>query len=214
MTAPAVCSAARHGDALAYQVDRCRCPHAREDYRIYRKRLREGRWAPVNIDATGTSRRLRALGAIGWPAEALGDHLGASKEAVQRWRAARTPRVHRDTAAAVAALYDRLSATPGPSAYTRQRAASFGWAPPLLWDDLDIDDPTAHPAPDRDLRRGVVDLDDVDHLLAFGVTLAAVADRLAVEPESIAQARRRAARRTQAQHAAARPDPGGGRLAS
>ncbi|GGB48462.1 hypothetical protein GCM10011492_44650 [Flexivirga endophytica] len=41
--------------------------------------------------------------------------------------------------------YDRLSMTPGDSPLTRQRAESRGLAPPLAWDEADIDDPSARP---------------------------------------------------------------------
>lgn len=41
--------------------------------------------------------------------------------------------------------YDKLSMTPGDSTLTRQRAESRGLAPPLAWDEADIDDASARP---------------------------------------------------------------------
>lgn len=41
--------------------------------------------------------------------------------------------------------YDKLSMTPGDSLLTRQRAERRGLAPPLAWDEADIDDPSAKP---------------------------------------------------------------------
>lgn len=205
------CTATRHGDALAYQVDRCRCPSAREAYRVYRKRLREGRHPPAHVDACGTARRLQGLAALGWSFSVLAARVGTDRRTLQQRTTGRFDRVHRRTHDTVVALYDELSTQPGPSNRTRRRALAAGWAVPALWDDDAIDDPDARPATDPPRRRGAhgrVDLADVDHLASYGYTPAAIAARLDVDVESIAQARRRAAAR------AARPDTEGGRLAS
>lgn len=195
------CSAARHGTALAYMVDRCRCPDARDAVRIYRKRLRENRHVSDRVDATGTARRLQALAAIGWPSDELGRRLGCTDVAIQQWRRRRYPVVYRRNARRVAALYDRLSATPGPSSVTRARAARSGWVPPLLWEGIDIDDPAAAPVVDEPTPirpRGRVDLDEVEHLEWCGLSRHEIAERLAVQPESIERARQRAeGRRTE-----------------
>lgn len=186
------CTAARHGTELAYQVDKCRCPDAREAYRIYRKRLHEKRHQPLRVPATGTTRRLQALAAIGWPADLLAQRLGRSKAQTQQWRRGRYTRVNHRTAALVADLYDQLWDTPGPSTYTRRHAARHGWAKPMAWDDATITDPAARPEHGR-RPRGRIDLADVTHLERFGYTRTAIAERLDVDPESITTALRRKA---------------------
>jgi hypothetical protein len=200
MNAPdrAGCPATRHGTALAYQVDRCRCDDARETYRIYRKRLREARYEPDRVDSTGTARRLQALAAIGWPAEHLAVRLGCSDVAVQQWRRRRHPAVYRRTADRVAALYEQLSGTPGPSPITRDRARRAGWAPPLLWDGIDLDDPGAEPHDDTASLPPRLDLDEVEHLARYGVPLDEIAARLGVRATSIERARQRAVARGRA----------------
>lgn len=53
----------------------------------------------------------------------------------------------RANADAVRAVYDDLSTTQGPSAKTRAWAVKLRYAPPAAWDDGDMDDPYAIPAP-------------------------------------------------------------------
>lgn len=96
-------------------------------------------------DPTGTSRRLRALVAIGYRQNVLAGHLGLCPSGVGRLIKLTDPvRVAR--AREVTELYDRLSRTPGPSEQARVWAARRGWEPPIAWDDDTIDDPDAHPA--------------------------------------------------------------------
>ncbi|RBQ05175.1 hypothetical protein DQE82_26885 [Micromonospora sp. LHW51205] len=135
------CAAPRHGDNSAYR-QHCRCPHAREDHRLYNKRHRQGRPQPAYIDGTGTRRRLQALAVLGWRWEDLGQRLGTS------WRGAQhlaldTGGVHHSSAARVAAVYRELCDRPGPSPIAAQRAVAKGWHGPLAWHD--IDDPTCEP---------------------------------------------------------------------
>lgn len=94
------------------------------------------------VDATGTRRRLQALRAAGWSAQALAEQLDCSESMVckRNWQ----PVVRAATAAQVAELFDRLQLIPGPSERARRYAARNGWPPPLAWDD-DIDDPAAQP---------------------------------------------------------------------
>lgn len=102
--------------------------------------------APVRVGglvpAVGVVRRLRALAALGWPAELLADRLGEPvrlSENVEVVDAALAGRVRR--------LYDELSMTPGPSSVARGEATAAGWVPPLAWDEDDLDDPEAAPVP-------------------------------------------------------------------
>lgn len=177
----------------AYKQARHRCPIARDTYRIYRKRLREHRHAPLLVDATGTVRRMRALAAIGWSPAALAPHLNTSPARVQGIRGGYHPTVTRETATRVAAVYDQLSGTPGPSASTRGWATRYGWAPPPLWDGLNIDDPAAQPHTDTPTadRGPLVHLDEVAHLERFGLSLDEIAHQLGVLPSSIVRAQHR-----------------------
>lgn len=201
MTIRRPCTATRHGTEGAYRNARCRCADAREAYRLAQKRRREGRNQPTTVDRTGTSRRLRALAALGWNRTFLAERLGISVRSLRNLQGEQDPRqrrtVTRTTADRVAALYEQLSATPGEFKRTRDLARRAGWAPPLLWEDVDIDDPTAKPVDDQPASGPRVDLDEVAYLASWGVPLGEIAARLNVEPESIAQARRRRAARDQ-----------------
>ncbi|MEU4590069.1 hypothetical protein [Micromonospora aurantiaca (nom. illeg.)] len=135
------CTATRHGDYSAYRHG-CRCPHAREDQRIYQKRMREGRAQPAYIDPTGTRRRLQALAVLGWRWTDIAARRGVTWQSIQIV-ALGGRNVHRTTAAEVAAVYRDLSTRPGPSRITAARAAAKGWHGPLAWHD--IDDPACVP---------------------------------------------------------------------
>jgi hypothetical protein len=194
------CAAHRHGDEAAYRQG-CRCDTAREDRRIRVKRRRDGihpdRHAYREVE--GTQRRLRALAAIGWPVKELAPMLGTSPRQVDHYRCGRKPRIHRDAAKRIADLYERLSATPGPSELSRTRAEKAGWAPPHAWDDGALDNPAAQPvgvgAPPPQPR---VDLDEVKHLESFGESREEIATRLGVALQSIKQAEYRAQERARA----------------
>lgn len=101
-----------------------------------------------HIAATGTARRIRALIAIGWTADIIGSRLGTGKTIVCRWARGATPTVTAGTATAVAAVYEQMCDTDGPSNLNRVRARQKGWVPPLGWVDVDIDDPDAQPYQD------------------------------------------------------------------
>ncbi len=96
-----------------------------------------------HLPRIGAVRRVEALLALGWPHPALAaagvphtaQLLAATDRnliTAQRWRA-------------IAAVYDRLSMTQGPSARTLNAARDRGYAPPLAWDEDAIDDPHAQP---------------------------------------------------------------------
>lgn len=97
------------------------------------------------VPAAGSARRINAMRRMGWTLDNLADRLGVSFQAV--WHILEQQRVHRDTAARIADLYDELSMTPGPSGLLRKRAATKGLPSPLAWDDDELDDPGAwaHP---------------------------------------------------------------------
>jgi hypothetical protein len=95
----------------------------------------------------GTERRLRALAALGWPAEAL--RRCAPGLAVETLWHCGEHLVTADVAARVAALYDRLSMHVGPDPAWRLVALGYGWAPPLAWDEDRIDWVRGRPAGQR-----------------------------------------------------------------
>lgn len=92
------------------------------------------------VPSLGSRRRAHALAAVGWPltaqAEQLGVQVGDYAHSLDR------PQLSAGRAEAIAALYERLSGTPGPSSRARAFAKSRGWAPPLAWDDIDDPDET------------------------------------------------------------------------
>lgn len=140
------CSGRLHGTMSAYTSYGCRCPDAREVARLYRKRLREGRQPSAWVDSTGTNRRIRALQAIGWPAQELSRLLGHRKpsRSMVSSRMCRT-QCRRDFAQRVACLYEELRHIPGPSLTAAIRAQRSGYAPPPAWGRGTIDDPQAQP---------------------------------------------------------------------
>lgn len=212
------CTARRHNTALAYMVDRCACPPAREAYRLYYKRLREGRQPSAYIDVTGTRRRLEALATLGWTVAALAQHAGLRKTLLDDWRRATYPRIRRDHHDRIAALYRELCDREGPSASARIRARKAGLPGPTAWDTHTIDDPHARPDTGDTTPADVAPVDPIaveqlvagrahpdrhdratvnaaiDTLDRRGWTTQAIADHLHV-PRRRAE-RRRAARRT------------------
>lgn len=98
------------------------------------------------IGATGTRRRLQALLACGWSVPRLAGLLRRRPDRFGELLTADTVVV--TTARAVHALYDDLwdAAPPQTTVSERTQAAAarsdaqkHGWAPPLAWDDIDID---------------------------------------------------------------------------
>lgn len=113
----------------------------------------------ARIDATGTRRRLQALGAVGWSVTRIAAAAG-HRDRGRLDRAMHQARTTAATAREVSEVYERLwSADPGVSAAVsrvRAQAAARGWVPPLGWDDDTIDDPAAAPAHDLEVdARGV-----------------------------------------------------------
>lgn len=117
--------------------------------------------AGVQVDATGTTRRVRALVALGWSQSKLADRLGIQRSNFHLANGTR-PKVLARTAKAVVDLYDELSMTLPPQGNQRDRIAASrarryakarGWLPPLALDDERLDDPTYKPGsltPDPD----------------------------------------------------------------
>ncbi len=153
------CSAPYHDTYGAYQNVQCRCPKAREDWRLYNKRRREGRDVARKVDPTGTRRRIEALMALGHTTAVIGRNAGGIQgREVRRIGSRDLGWVSRQTAAAIAGAFEKLSATVGASEITRRRALRRGFAPPLAWDDDTIDDPQATPDLGEEGHGGVDDV--------------------------------------------------------
>lgn len=130
------------------------------------------------VPGVGTRRRVQALAAIGWPLTVQARRMGATTQQV--WEFAHVDRpVSAVNHRRAEALFESLSATPGPSSRVRRMAAERGWVPPLAWDD--IDDPDGLP----DLE-GEPD-GEVDEV---AVARASRGERLALTPEEKAEALR------------------------
>lgn len=103
------------------------------------------------IAATGTTRRLRALVAVGWPQMNLAAEMGWTPGNLGTLIAAPTVTVR--TARLVRAVYERLwnvdplahGATATGINWAKAWAAEARWAPVGAWDDDTIDDPAAFP---------------------------------------------------------------------
>jgi hypothetical protein len=145
----------KHGETGTCYVDHgCRCADCRRgraEYEYWREHmLSAGR--ELLVDATGTRRRLRALGAIGWSARLIGERYGLSENWVSSVCA--NNRVQAATAEFAKRVYDDLSMVPpvpvghhekARVANAKSWARRNGWPPPLAWDDDTIDDPAASP---------------------------------------------------------------------
>jgi transcriptional regulator with XRE-family HTH domain len=187
------------------------CRRAAADQRAAQRKRAYLRRGDRLVDGCGVRRRLNALAAIGWSRHALAAELGCDRSNVQK--VVRSKRSAPETVAAVRELYDRLSMTPGPHAAARATAIRRGWAPPLAWDDHDIDDPTAQPsrtggregratgpafdevAVARAMRGNAVHLRPVERaeavrrLTAQGASITQIAERLNTTTRSVSRRR-------------------------
>ena len=104
--------------------------------------------------ATGTQRRIQALMARAWSPGAIERAAGIPAASIRRALADKQ-RITPALAAAVSRAYDRLWDQQPPRGTSRQRSAAeahlehaqrCGWAPPMAWDDDEIDREDARPA--------------------------------------------------------------------
>lgn len=167
--------------------------------RIYRRRLYLQRGAPMQIDPTGTRRRLQALACLGWLWSEIGAELGVTAARVGHMAAGQWRMVHRDNARKVAEVYDRLSMTVPPElerkphaavirARQRRDAARKGWAPPLAWDDATIDDPAATPTGlhgDEAIQRRQQRLEHLQQVLTAGGDLIDACNALGISRDGV-----------------------------
>lgn len=155
----------------------------------------------IPVDATGTLRRLRALGAMGFPDLVLARELDMYPANFDDLVLRSTVTV--GTARKVTALYDRawnadprdFGATDQGVTRTLARAAAEGWPSPLAWDDDSIDDPDAEPDFGASTSRTAALVEDVTWLMtSYGYTRALAAERIGVTKSSVDQAFARMAR--------------------
>lgn len=143
------------------------------------------------VPAAGTTRRLRALHAVGWSVLAISERSKIEHQALNSAINGERERLTAGTARAVRAAYDELWDEPPPSATkweriaasrSRRTAAARGWPMPLDLDDETVDDPTA-PEPIRGGVQGArssFDLDEWLHLVKAGEDQERAAARLGV----------------------------------
>lgn len=144
-SASARCTARYHGTESAY-VRGCRCSSAREQLTT-RRRLRRHGLAPAGlVNATGSTRKVRALAWMGWTNGSIAAHAGVGITTVELLAAGRLRTVRRHTAERITGAFEALSMRHGGSTRTANRARRLGWHPPLAWDDDQIDDPHGEPA--------------------------------------------------------------------
>jgi hypothetical protein len=105
------------------------------------------------VDAIGSSRRLQALAAAGWPLRLIATRVRVDRKTLHRLLHGQHPLVRAAVAARIAGIYDLLwdkdpagqGARPRDTAAAQSLATVHRWAPPLAWDDDDIDNPEALP---------------------------------------------------------------------
>lgn len=184
----------RHGSTRGY-AQGCRldcCREAQNTYERNRRKRRNILGITRSIPALGTQRRIRALMALGWTSGDIANRCGwTTPQAVTVLLSGRRY-VYRSTAEKIAAVYDQLSMTPGPSTRNWREAARKGWPPPLAWDN--IDDPDERPRGIRtDTRRDL--LAEWADLRAAGESIEQAAARLGVTVGAIVRAEFRAKRK-------------------
>ena len=134
-------------------------------------------------DATGSVRRLRALQAIGWTQTEIARRLGWTCANINRYFLGRQDTISHGFAKDIAALFDELQLSPGPSDRARQQARLRGWAPPLAWDEDTIDDPAAKP--DVGVHRPVGFAERYTEERELGYNDLQILARWRVRPESL-----------------------------
>lgn len=137
-----------HGTVDRYKYNACRCDDCRaantERMRQRRRAIAYGRWQGL-IEATGTTRRLQALAAIGWTGAHVARLRGVDPSSVREHTRGEHPQILASIAREYALLYDELCTEDGPSKKSIAAARKKGWHGPEAWTDDTIDDPNAQP---------------------------------------------------------------------
>jgi hypothetical protein len=173
----------RHGTTRGYAAG-CRracCREARNTDERTRRKRRQVLGIVRSVPASGTQRRIRALMAIGWTSADIATRAGwGTPQAVTELLAVRRT-VFVATAATIAAIYDDLCMTPGPSEKNRRDAQRKGWPPPLAWDDIDDPDEAPHGWRYQPSTR----LDTILDLIDQGVGISAVVAELGISAKGV-----------------------------
>ena len=146
------------------------------------------------VPIAGTRRRLRALAAIGWSQRELAPHFGVTSQAVWQWMQRPTLRcVTTDTRARAIAVYNKLWDQPPPAdtpkrqaavALSIRRAKAAGWAPPMAWDDDQLDQPDAQPDTPRKPRT-TIPTETLIEAAELGCCLAELCTRFNLKASSV-----------------------------
>ena len=151
------------------------------------------------VGATGTTRRLQALVAVGWPQMHVAAEMGWTPTNLTVLM--NKPVVMVKTTRLVRDVYARLwngdplahGASVGGVGRAKRRAAEAGWAPPAAWDEDTIDDPAGFP----DWTGMCGTAEGARHHYVHGIPLC--------DPCRTARSRQRAERRRRAAARSAQP---------
>lgn len=130
---------AHHVENALPTCDPCKAAHARYYNEI---KLRRMRGEQVKVSSVGARRRLQALATLGWSRVVLAEQIGLGGTG---WysRIFMHDTIYASTHETIAELYDRLCMTFAPAGHSaalaRASARRKGWAPPMAWDDIDLD---------------------------------------------------------------------------
>lgn len=150
------------------------------------------------VPALGATRRLQALHALGWSQRLLAQQLDIEPKNFTRLIHEMGGSITVATDRRIRGLYERISMTPPPQNTSMEQASVTrakreaqlnGWAPPLAWDDDDLDDPKARP---HGLRVPVIRMSsqwliEAQDLLDMGEHPLAIAQRIGRKPASISR---------------------------
>lgn len=104
--------------------------------------------------AIGSLRRLRAMSVLGWSLEAIAAEVGFPRDSLQEIRNGEREWVWTTTHDRIKAWFDANQLRTGDSPITAARSIAKGWAPPLAWDEEDIDRADAVPQGKSLARKG------------------------------------------------------------
>jgi hypothetical protein len=136
----------------------------------------------ANIDATGSTRRVRALVVIGHTLRTIAEETGFGHSKIEHLAGGLLEAVDAHTAETIANVYRRLAVKPGSSGQAKAFARKRGWHGPLAWDD--IDDPAARPEkakpyqPVPENGRDSMRMAEIEHLYLLGESPESIAKQL------------------------------------
>lgn len=137
-----------HGTKQRYRRG-CKCELCRDaEARYERKRVHaHNHGVRLRVDPVGARRRVEALQVMAYTQKNIAEASGLKPGNLSRMIRRDQVYIFRSTHDAIAATYNRLSMTFGPSELSRKVALQRGYLPPLAWDDETIDNPDAKPYP-------------------------------------------------------------------